>query len=197
VILVVVVALAALSVPICGGSLGRLSRLRLKAIWAILVALVIQVVIISVIPKEMSGWPGQGLELVSYGLAVTFLIANVRVPWLWFVGLGGLSNLVAIGANNGVMPASRAALLAAGRPVHRGQFMNSTTLRDPHLAFLGDVFSVPRNWPFANVFSIGDIVLVVGATLLLHSVCRTWPARLAHERAAPPVTGRTATTSPT
>jgi hypothetical protein len=179
VILVFAVAVAALSVPLCGGSLGRLADLRIKAGWAIALALVLQVVIISVIPKEMVGWPGQASELASYALAVGFLVANRRVPWLWLVGLGGLSNLVAIGANNGVMPASPAALKAAGRTRHPGQFMNSTSLAHPHLSFLGDIFSVPKGLPLSNVFSIGDVTLAVGALLLLHSVCASVPARAA------------------
>jgi len=49
----------------------------------------------------MLGWRGQTVELVSYALAVGFLVINRRVPWLWLVGLGGLCNLVAIGANAG------------------------------------------------------------------------------------------------
>ncbi len=40
---------------------------------------------------------------------------NRHIPWLWLLGLGGLSNLAAIGANGGVMPASAVALGAAGR----------------------------------------------------------------------------------
>ena len=64
----------------------------------------------------------------------------------------------------------------------RGEFLNSTSLQHPHLAFLGDNFSVPRTWPLANVFSAGDIVLAVGALLLLHSVCGSRPVL----RAPPP-----------
>jgi hypothetical protein len=30
------------------------------------------------------------------------------------------------------------------------------------LAVLGDVFSLPRPLPFANVFSIGDVLIAVG-----------------------------------
>jgi len=177
VILVAVVVVAALTVPICGGSLGNLSSLRIRAAWAVLAALAVQVVIISVIPKEMRGWPGQALELVTYALAVVFLALNKRVPWLWLVGIGGLCNLVAIGANDGVMPASLVALRAAGRARHPGQFMNSTSLPAPRLAFLGDNFSLPKHFPFANVFSVGDVVLALGALLLLHSVGQSWPSR--------------------
>jgi hypothetical protein len=177
VILVFAVLLAALSVPACGGSLENLSRLKIRARWAVLAAFALQVVVISVLPKEMTGWPGQALELVSYALAVTFLSANRRIPWLWLLGLGGLSNLVAIGANNGVMPASPVAVRAAGRVLPKGQFLNSAPLLHPKLAFLGDIFSTPRTWPLANVFSAGDVLLAVGALLLLHSVCESRLAR--------------------
>jgi hypothetical protein len=177
VILVFAVAVAALSVPLLGGSLSELAALRIKGAWVIALALVLQVVIISVIPKEMLGWPGQTLELGAYVLAVAFLVINRRIPWLWLVGLGGLSNLVAIGANAGVMPASAVALRAAGRARHPGQFMNSTVLSHPHLAWLGDNFSIPRTLPLANVFSVGDVLLAVGALLLLHTVCASAPAR--------------------
>lgn len=176
-ILVFSVAVAALSVPLFGGSLGRLATARIKGGWTIALALVLQVVIISVIPKQMLGWRGQTVELASYLLAVAFLVINRRVPWLWLVGLGGLCNLVAIGANAGVMPASPLALRAAGRVRHPGQFMNSTALSHPHLAWLGDNFSVPRSLPLANVFSGGDVLLAVGALLLLHSLCASAPAR--------------------
>jgi len=171
------VAVAALSVPLFGGSLGKLATARIKGGWTIALALVLQVVIISVISKQMLGWRGQAVELASYVLAVAFLVINRRVPWLWLVGLGGLCNLVAIGANAGVMPASPVALRAAGRVRHPGQFMNSTVLSHPHLAWLGDNFSVPRTLPLANVFSVGDVLLAVGALLLLHSLCSSAPAR--------------------
>jgi hypothetical protein len=186
VILVFAVAVAALSVPLFGGSLSKLATLGIKGGWAIAVALVLQIVIISVIPKQMLGWPGQTLELGAYVLAVVFLVINRRIPWLWLVGLGGLSNLVAIGANAGVMPASPVALRAAGRARHPGQFMNSTILSHPHLAWLGDNFSVPRTLPLANVFSVGDVLLAVGALLLLHTVCSSTPARAVRRTALEP-----------
>lgn len=82
------------------------------------------------------------------------------------------------------MPASPVALRAAGRARHPGQFMNSTVLSHPHLAWLGDNFSVPRTLLLANVFSVGDVLLAVEALLLLHTVCGSAPAR-AVQRTAP------------
>jgi hypothetical protein len=48
-------------------------------------------------------------------------------------------NLLAIGVNGGVMPASPTALAAAGLSLHQPGFQNSTALPEPRLGFLGDV----------------------------------------------------------
>ena len=40
------------------------------------------------------------------------------------------------------------------------------------LPWLGDVFAVPAWLPFANVFSIGDVLVLVGMTWVVHSACR-------------------------
>jgi hypothetical protein len=33
------------------------------------------------------------------------------------------------------------------------------------------VFYVPESWPLSNVFSIGDVLIVVGSTYLAHRWC--------------------------
>ena len=59
-------------------------------------------------------------------------------------------------------------------------FVNSGAVQNPHLLFLGDVFATPQSWPLYNVFSIGDIVIVLGVLTLLHAVSgsRLVPRRL-------------------
>lgn len=174
-ILVAAVLVAAASVALCGGHLSNLARMRLEAVWSVAAALALQVLIISVIPGEVGGWRGPALQLASYVLGAIFLVANRRVPWLWLIGLGGALNLIAISSNGGVMPASAEALRRAGRVAHTAHFMNSRHLVHPKVAFLGDIFATPRHWPLANVFSVGDILLAVGAFLLLHTVGASKP----------------------
>ena len=36
---------------------------------------------------------------------------------------------------------------------------------------LGDVFATPSSWPLYNVYSVGDITIVLGVLVLLHGVC--------------------------
>jgi hypothetical protein len=160
------------SVALRGSRLTALADLRVRWCPAVAAALALQVLIISVFPDALPPSLAAALHVVSYVLGVAFLFANRRVPGLWLIGVGALCNLAAIGANGGVMPASASALATAGITSPNGQhFANSAARHSPRLAFLGDIFAIPSGLPFANVFSIGDIVLLAGATVLLHRAC--------------------------
>ena len=52
-------------------------------------------------------------------------------------------------------------------------FERATSGSDAPLGFLGDIFHTPAWMPIHNVFSVGDIEIVLGAFLLLHFVCRS------------------------
>jgi hypothetical protein len=171
-LLVVCFAVAVLTVPLAGGDLTALASFSVRRAWAPAVALAIQIAIISVVP---TGSPGlhAAAHLVSYGFVLVFLAANRAMPGLWLVGVGTGMNLVAIAANGGVMPATRSALETAGQITEAGHFANSTAVAHPKLAFLGDVFALPEPLPLANVFSPGDVCIVLGAALVLHQVCRS------------------------
>lgn len=159
------------TIPIVGGDLSTLSRLRLRQAWLVAAALAVQIIIISVLanpPPALS----RTLHIATYLTVAVFLILNRRIPYLWLVAVGGAANLVVIAANNGVMPASAAALRTAGRTISTG-FNNSTTVNHPHLSYLGDIFATPKQLPLANVFSLGDIIILTGLTLLVATVSRT------------------------
>ena len=151
------------------GRLSRLTEARLRFVPAIFGALAIQIVIISVLP---GGNPAlhKVLHVASYGLAAVFLVANRRIPGMWVVAAGAASNLVAIVANGGVMPASRAAVHTAGITTHGRDFANSIALAHPRLLFLGDVFAVPKSWPLANAYSVGDILIAIGVIIVIHAL---------------------------
>ena len=68
------------------------------------------------------------------------------------------------------MPASASALRISGIAERPG-FDNSAALAHPHLAFLGDIIPVPGPWPIGNVLSVGDLIIFVGAAVVLHVAC--------------------------
>jgi hypothetical protein len=179
-LLVVVCLLCLLTVPLARGSLLRLADVELHARWTVLAAIVIQVLVITVFPAQ-AGSLGEPVHLATYALAAAFLWRNQSLPGLWIIGLGAAMNLSAITANGGVMPATPGALDAAGMVHDKGSaFANSAAVDDPRLAFLGDVFAVPASWPLSNVFSVGDVAIVLGVLIALHAICgsRIVPARV-------------------
>jgi hypothetical protein len=179
-ILLAVLLLALVTVPVAQGRLARLADIELRHLWAIGVALGLQILIISVFPDRFE-WTHEPLHIGSYVFAAVFVWANRRLPGMLVMGLGALCNAVAIVANGGVMPASETAMRAAGLAIEKEGFANSAPVEDANLLFLGDIFSIPDSWPIIdNVFSVGDVLIALGAVILIHSVCgsRLVPARL-------------------
>lgn len=170
-----------LSVPLARGRLSALAELELRRPWLVLAAIAIQVVIVSVLPGSV-GALGEPLHLLSYLLLGAFAWSNRRVAGVAIVALGGFLNFVVIVANGGVMPADPDALAAAGRSVTEGEFSNSAHVADAKLAFLGDVIPTPGFLPVSNVYSVGDLLIVLGVLVLLHVACGS---RLVPRRRAP------------
>lgn len=166
---VVAVLLVLLSVPLLGGTIERLGELRVKSAWCAPAAIAVQMLLTQVQLPLFGGSVGNILHLISYGLALWFVIANRRVRGLWLLALGGLANLAAISANGGVMPASEAAARTAGITTEATRFENSKVVTDARLSILGDIFAIPESLPLANVFSIGDVLLVIGIGYVLHA----------------------------
>lgn len=182
-ILIAATLVGTLSVPFFGGKLRRLAVLPLRHMWVVWLAIVLQIVVFEVLHSTLPVLVSQGLHLLSYAIALSFLIINRHIPGALVIWIGASSNLLAIAANGGIMPASPAAWERAGlADVPASQFENSNLVDGARLGFLGDVFALPAGWPLANVFSIGDVVIALGATYLAHSWCRrqhtsnAWPA---------------------
>jgi len=159
-----------------GGKLSSLATLRFKYGWLVIGAFVVQILIFSSIATAL---PANGsvipiLHLLS-NLALTVAIAlNRRVPGMHFVALGLLLNFAAIAANGGYMPVSGEVLQRAGRfeeiqelqatgHVSKAILMNDST----RLPFLADVFAVDAPLIKGRVFSAGDVLISIGAFVLV------------------------------
>jgi hypothetical protein len=130
--------------------------------------LLLQVVLFSEPVSAVVGAMGPLLYVGSTLLVVAAVLRNIRIPGMALVALGAASNLAAIAANGGYMPASADALASLHRTVGAG-YSNSTAAADPALPWLTDIFAMPSWMPWANVFSVGDVLLSLGvaATIIL------------------------------
>lgn len=144
---------------VLGGKPSRLVELRLRLSWAVWLALALQVPLFSPLGEQLPEAARGPVHLASYGLLLSFAIANIRVRALVFVLLGLLLNAIVIAANGGRMPVSDGAIDAVGLSPGESSNVSETVDR---LAFLGDVFALPSQLPLANVFSVGDLLIGFG-----------------------------------
>ncbi|MDQ1714018.1 MAG: hypothetical protein QOE45_3468 [Frankiaceae bacterium] len=162
--------LAAALVPLARGRLSALADFRPRHAWAIGAAAVVQVLALAVFRNAPHGLVVAG-HLASYGLAGLFLVANRKVQGLWLICTGAAMNVFVIVTNDGRMPATREALAAAGRLSHSAGFVNSGIVAHPKYLVFGDVFALPVPFPLHNVFSAGDVLIVIGAAAVVHQLC--------------------------
>jgi hypothetical protein len=171
---------------LAGGRPAGIAHIRFRWGWLIFLGFGSQVVLFSAPVAERIGATdpsiGPAFYVASTAVVLAALIRNVALPGLPVVALGALSNFVAIVANGGYMPASTDALAALGKLAPNG-YSNSTVVVDPALAPLTDIFALPTRLPFANVFSIGDVLIGVGVALAIAVAMRA--GRAAPGRAAP------------
>lgn len=175
---ILVVALLSLGIGLLrGGRLIRLAVVPLRYAYLVLVSLGLQLVLFSplAVSLRLEAWVPL-LYVVSMVILVLWFVLNFRLPGMALIGLGLVLNLSAIVANGGYMPASPDALQRAGmasrladaqQAIHNNSILATDQTR---LYFLTDVFAIPKGLPLANVFSIGDVFIALGAAYFLQRV---------------------------
>jgi hypothetical protein len=156
---------------LAGGRLESIAETRFRWGWLVLLALAIQIVLFSPFVgdgfREASRW----IYVGSTALVVVVVLLNLRLTGLPIVLAGALSNLAAILANGGSMPASPSALAAVGQTVGDGP-TNSTVVAHPALEPLTDIFAMPAWLPLANIFSVGDVLIAIGVAVAIVAAMR-------------------------
>jgi hypothetical protein len=165
---------------VLGGRPGALADLPLRFPGLILAAIALQIAAFpsGVLPWHTGDMLATWLWVGSYAFLVVATCTNLHIPGMDFVTVGMASNLVAILANRGHMPALPDAALKAG--LSPGIDNNSQTLAEPHLAPLVDRWAAPDWLPLANVFSIGDVLLCIGAFAVVLPAMQVARPRLRH-----------------
>ena len=149
-----------------GGRLGNLAELRFEWGWLAFAGLLAQVVLFSEPVGAVVGQAGPILYVASSLLVLAVVLRNRALPGLKLVAVGAISNLVAIVANGGYMPADPGALAQAGMDP-ASSYSNSIVTNRPAFPALTDIFGMPDWLPFANVFSIGDVLIGAGIVVAI------------------------------
>lgn len=158
-----------------GGHLDNLASVRFRLAPLAVVALAIQIALFSSLADGLAPDLGRAIYVASTALVLIVVVANLRIAGVPLIVLGAASNLAAIVANGGAMPASPDALAALGFGVDG--HTNSIVVGHPVLAPLTDVFAMPAWLPMANVFSVGDLAIGLGVAVAIVSAMRRTPDR--------------------
>ena len=168
--------LYALVIGLLAGGLmgGRFDGLaRVKIAWGplMLVGLFAQVLLFAEAIAARVGDLGVPLYVVSTSVVIVAVLRNRRLTGMPVVALGALSNLAAIVSNGGYMPASPSAMAALGKSIPT-VYSNSSLVQSPALPWLTDIWALPRGLPFANIFSVGDVLIGVGVGIVIVTAMR-------------------------
>ena len=149
-----------------GGRWSALGSISIRWAPLILAGFLAQNVLFSEAVASRVGDAGPILYVVSTLMVGAAVVRNLRIPGMPLIVLGALSNMAAILANGGFMPAAPGALAAVGKTAPT-IYSNSAVVARPALEALTDQFALPHWLPFANVFSVGDVLLGVGIVVLV------------------------------
>lgn len=156
---------------VSGGRLDRLSELRLRWVPIMLLGLAVQIALFSDPVGRLVGDAGPAIYVASTAAVFIAVLRNLATPGIWLIAVGAGCNLAAIVANGGSMPADPIAIEAVGG-MPPG-YTNSIIATDPALRPLTDLFALPAWLPFANLFSIGDVLIGVGVAVTIVLAMRT------------------------
>lgn len=155
-----------------GGRLSGLGALNFRWAWLAIAGFVTQVVLFSAPVSERIGDAGPPIYVLSTAMVLASVVANVRITGMALVAIGAACNLAAIVANGGYMPASASAAAAIGRDPITG-YSNSVVTASPALGFLTDIIPLPPWLPFANIISIGDVLIGAGIAVVIAVAMRS------------------------
>ena len=154
-----------------GGRPDGLSRLRFHWPWLLVGGLVVQLILFNGRLGDVVGPLGPPIYVGSTAAVFVGVLRNVAIPGMPLIAAGAASNLAAIIANGGYMPAGAEAMRSLGLSEPEG-YSNSAVVARPALEPLTDIFALPAWLPLANVFSIGDVLIAVGAAWVIVAAMR-------------------------
>lgn len=158
----------------------RLAAPNLFLLWLLVAAFVLQAIAFQLPTRKLL--PDQIASIflcVSQGMMLIFAMSNRRLPGFWMLIVGLAMNLGAIALNGGFMPISPETIqkLVPNAPPGSWEIgQRFGTGKDIVLPvgktilwILSDRFLLPEWMPYHVAFSLGDVVISIGAFLTLWS----------------------------
>lgn len=151
------------------GNLRNLENLKLSSLYLLFIGYAIDEIMHFMVKngKLQIGTGTYIADLIMYILLFAFIYLNRKDFFILIIGVGFFLNAVAILANGGAMPVSPSAIAYVSNdyinPSTQGLY--SLMGSDTKFWFLGDIISIKALGHV--VFSIGDIILVVGIIFMI------------------------------
>ena len=174
---------------VCGFLRANINRTKINPInlhWIglVFIAYIPQFFAFSFYPTQRQ-MPDAWIPFILIGSQILLLVfawVNRKTPGFWLLGLGLLSNFLAITLNGGFMPlppenAERLIAPGSGITLQAGDRAGLgkdivLSRADANLWFLGDIFMLPDRLDYPLAFSFGDILIAMGAFWLLWELGR-------------------------
>ena len=176
IVLVIIVAL------LRGGALRNLAAVQLRWLPLVIASFALQLLIFTpFVRSPLVAFATVPIYVVSMTLLVIWVAANWRIPGMALIALGLVLNVIAITANGGHMPVSLESARYAGtigNYTRAGALVaNNSIATQDNVRFwlLTDIIAIPKQIPFANVISIGDVLLTIGVGSLCYRTIRRAP----------------------
>ncbi len=167
-----------------GGSLRHLAALPVRWGGVAIAAFALQLYLIYFPEPKSTGLVSLhvGVLVLSYVLLFGVIWKNRALPGVWVIGTGFLSNLAVMMLNGGYMPITAEALAQVGHTRNAlgteagARIRGTKDILLPRQAtvawWLSDIFVLPPPFPIPSVFSIGDVLIALGAFWLVQSGMR-------------------------
>ena len=164
----VVIIIAIIIGYILRGSLKNIDPSKIKAIYLVFIAFLIEAMMIVLIRKGylVRGTLTYIINLIMYITLFVFIYENRYNRWLLLMGAGFLLNALAIFFNGGAMPVSNTIINQLGMTQNvTAEGLYVIIDASTNLAFLGDIIAL--KYPRPYVISVGDIVEVIAIAVFI------------------------------